>query len=92
MDDLTEEGCRCLRNWYDKYEMVKLVIELYEAAWNVPGISAEMLFLNLAQALETYHARFICDDLKQYVRMVDAFLRETYELEANAEYSEHEKS
>lgn len=56
------------------------------------GISAEMLFLNLAQALETYHARFVCDDLKQYVRMIDTFLRETYELEADAEYSENEKS
>lgn len=92
LDDLTEEGCRCLRNWYDKYERMKPVIELYEATWNVPGISAEMLFLNLAQALETYHARFVCDDLKQYVRMIDTFLRETYELEADAEYSENEKS
>lgn len=92
LDDLTEEGCRCLRNWYDKYERMKPVVELYEAAWNVPGISAEMLFLNLAQALETYHARFVCDDLKQYVRLVDAFLRETYELEADVEYSEHEKA
>lgn len=92
LDDLTEEGCRCLRNWYDKYERMKPVIELYEATWNVSGISAEMLFLNLAQALETYHARFVCDDLKQYVRMIDTFLRETYELEADAEYSENEKS
>lgn len=92
LDDLTEEGCRCLRNWYDKYERMKPVIELYEAAWNVPGISTEMLFLNLAQALETYHARFVSDDFKQYVRMIDDFLRETYKLEADVEYSEHEKS
>lgn len=91
LGDLTRNGCKSLRLWYDKYERLKPVIELYEAAWNVPGISAEMLFLNLAQALETYHARFVCDDFKQYVDLVDDLLRTVHELAPDAEFSEHVK-
>ncbi|MCH5261422.1 MAG: hypothetical protein J1F42_00750 [Lachnospiraceae bacterium] len=89
MQDLITEDCRCLRNWYNKYEKLKPVVELYEAAHRFRGISVEMLFLNLVQALETYHARFVCDSLKQYITMVDVFLRETYSLQEGEDWNEH---
>ena len=39
-----------------------------------------MLFLNLTQALETYHARFVSNDLRKYIKLVDVFLRKSYKL------------
>lgn len=89
LQDLTAEDCKCLRNWYDKYEKLKPVIELYESGYRFRGISAEMLFLNLVQALETYHARFVCNDLKRYITMIDAFLQETYSLKDGEDWNEH---
>ncbi len=88
LSNLVETDYECLRNWYNKYDKMRPVVELYEASYNFPGISAEMLFLNLVQALETYHARFVCDDLKQYIRLVDNFLRETYDLAEDAEWTD----
>lgn len=64
------------------------MIDLYESAFNYNGISAEMLFLNLAQALETYHARFISDSLIQYKEIVNNFLRQKYNLSNQAELTE----
>lgn len=89
LSDLTGNDHHSLRNWYSKYDLLGSIVELYETAYNYPGISSEMLFLNLTQALETYHARFVSNDLKKYIRLVDGFLRESYKLTDNEEFDGH---
>lgn len=46
-----------IRNWYEKYEMLKPVYDLYFGNLYSPFSFAENRFLNLAQAIETYHRR-----------------------------------
>lgn len=89
LSDLTGNDYHCLKNWYSKYDLLGSIVELYETAYNYPGISSEMLFLNLAQALETYHARFVSNDLKKYIKLVDVFLRESYNLTDYDKFDEH---
>lgn len=89
LSDLTGNDYLCLKNWYSKYDLLGSIVELYETAYNYPGISSEMLFLNLTQALETYHARFVSNNLEKYIKLVDNFLRESYKLTDDVEFDEH---
>ena len=89
LSDLAGNDYHSLKNWYSKYDLLGSVVELYETAYNYPGISSEMLFLNLTQALETYHARFVSNDLKKYIKLVDGFLRESYKLTDSEELNGH---
>lgn len=57
--------------WMKNYEMMKPVIDLRCLIFLYPDSPAEVVFLNLMQALETYHARFICDNLKKYPPVVN---------------------
>ena len=57
--------------WNENYSMLKPVLDLYFMAFSHANRTPEMLFLNLMQALETYHARFIIDDAKLYSHRVD---------------------
>ncbi|MDU7251952.1 MAG: hypothetical protein E6274_06420 [Clostridium sp.] len=57
--------------WYENYSMLKPVLDLYFTAFSHTAGTPEMLFLNLTQALETYHSRFIIDDAKAYSDRVD---------------------
>lgn len=86
LEDLIGNDFRCLKNWYVKYDKLKPIVDLYETAFNYIGISTEMLFLNLAQALETYHARFVSDDYKEYVGIVDEFLSQTSRLSSKDKF------
>lgn len=52
--------------WQAHYSRLKPVLDLYFPAFSHTAGTPEMLFLNLTQALETYHARFIIDDAKAY--------------------------
>lgn len=49
-----------------KYDKLEPIIELYMEVLNPNGISHRRLFLNLVQALETYHSRFITNNLNTY--------------------------
>ncbi|ADZ09357.1 hypothetical protein Metbo_1112 [Methanobacterium lacus] len=46
----------CLNNWFRKYENLKPVIQLYFGILNNPS-HLENNFINLAQAIESYHRR-----------------------------------
>ncbi len=60
--------------WQANYSMLKPVLDLYFTAFSNTAGTPEMLFLNLMQALETYHARFISDDAKVYSDRVDSLV------------------
>lgn len=81
--DLTSYDNLCFKNWYLKYEKLQPVVDLYASSYNFRGISREMLFLNLAQALETYHARFVSDNFKDYEEIVNKKVREIFSIPDN---------
>lgn len=63
--------------WKEKYAKLKPVLDLYFSS-SINHISVpEIVFLNLMQALETFHARFVSDNINEYLvsidKMVDDF-------------------
>lgn len=68
LDDIKNTGV--LTQWCEHYEKLKPVLDLYFAAFSYHTGSAETLFLNLVQALETFHARFITNDAKLFPQRV----------------------
>ena len=46
-----------IKNWFEKRELLKPVIDLYLNTLNYKEMSIELHFLNLVQALESYHRR-----------------------------------
>lgn len=59
-------GSNAFIKWRENYSMLKPVLDLYFTAFTYSVGTPEMLFLNLVQALETYHSRFITNDAKEY--------------------------
>jgi hypothetical protein len=57
--------------WRENYSKLKPILDLYSTAYSNTAGTPEMLFINLTQALETYHARFITDDANEYFERVD---------------------
>ena len=57
LDDLNQVNA--ITRWYDQYDRLKPIINLYLIGIRGNAPSAETLFLNLTQALESFHARFI---------------------------------
>lgn len=78
LNDLTVDNKKCLSMWFEKYKRLKPVVELSTSVFNYVDISKEMLFLNLVQGLETYHTRFISDNIKEYYHFVDEMLMKKY--------------
>lgn len=59
-----------LKNWFEKYEDLKPIIELYNKKFEY-DIGVEQEFLNIIQALEFYHTRFVVEDLKKYKQKME---------------------
>ena len=76
LSNLFDAGANSIANWYTRYDLLQPVIELYESPYRYRSISDEMLFLNLTQALETFHARFISNNVKEYVEKLQNFFEE----------------
>lgn len=73
--NLSEAYARgALRAWFEKRDELEPVVNLYTLAYTDKIPSAMALFLNLMQALETYHARFVCDSAKAYKKRVDSLV------------------
>lgn len=56
LDEIVENIEECLNNWFRKYENLKPVFQLYFGTLNNPSY-LENNFINLAQAIESYHRR-----------------------------------
>ncbi|MGN9104658.1 HEPN domain-containing protein [Oliverpabstia intestinalis] len=89
LKDLTDNGCMCLKNCFSKYQKLKPIVELATVAFHYKDISTEMLFLNLTQGLETYHARFVSDNPKVYFEMVDHLVQERYGVSSKDQYTSY---
>lgn len=57
--------------WCQVYPKLKPILDLYFGACMNENETDEMIFLNLVQALETFHARFITNKVKEYFHRVD---------------------
>ena len=59
----------CFEKYFDKYELLEPIIELYlEPLYS--SASDRRTFLNVVQALETYHSRFVTNDIWKYKNRV----------------------
>lgn len=56
--------------YMEKYDTLEPITELYMEAFSPDGISSKRLFLNLVQGLETYHSRFITNDLNKFKKRI----------------------
>ena len=56
-------------NWFLHYDKLKPVLDLFFSIYG-PAYSVETAFLNLSQALETYHARFKANTIGEYKKRV----------------------
>lgn len=67
-----------LKKWCENYDVLKPILDLYFTASSGVATTAEILFLNLTQALETYHARLITNNAKTYpdrvAKLVNSFV------------------
>lgn len=72
LEELVHAGA--LQKWRDNYAALKPVLDLYFTAFSNNIGTPEMLFLNITQALETFHARFVTDDAKTYPDRVNKLL------------------
>lgn len=78
LPDLLADNGKCMGLWFEKYEQMKPIIDLYSPAHSNNDITREMFFLNLTQALETFHSRFICNKKRGYLLRVDEIIQRVY--------------
>ncbi|WP_236560339.1 HEPN domain-containing protein [Streptococcus halichoeri] len=64
LDDLLENDS--FEVYFSNFEKIKPIIELYIEILYLKDISSVRLFLNVVQALETYHSRFKSNDIDDF--------------------------
>lgn len=61
--------------YIDKHDKLEPVIDLYIELFYLKGNTVTRTFLNVVQALETYHSRFITNDLKVFKKRIDTLVQ-----------------
>lgn len=61
-------------NYFSKHDKLAPIIELFLEPFYVEKSSETRVFLNLVQALETYHSRFVTNDIDEFKQRVDNLL------------------
>ena len=61
--------------YFDKYEKLEPIIELFLEPFHSQGLSTRRMFLNIVQALETYHSRFVATTLKEFKDRVNDLIK-----------------
>ena len=69
--------------YFEKHEKMAPIIELFLEPFHSDNLSETRVFLNIVQALETYHARFVTNDLNEFKLRVEDIVKDT--VESNAE-------
>ena len=70
LKDIVSENQFPISQWSEIAEKIKPAINLYFSIIKYYDMPIEMKYLNIMQALETYHARFKYNDLKKYKKHV----------------------
>ena len=71
--------------YFSKHDKLAPIIELFLEPFYVEKSSETRVFLNLVQALETYHSRFVTNNIDEFQHRVDSLLSSFEEARA-AEY------
>lgn len=66
-----------LFEWGNKANKLKPVIDLYIRAYYSENDSMQNHFLNICQALETYHSRMISDEKSEYIKIIQDRLKDS---------------
>lgn len=67
-----------LEYYFIKHDKLSPIIELYTEIINSNNLSVIRTFLNIVQALETYHSRFITNDIEKFkLRIKNVILKNT---------------
>ena len=69
LDDIVTNS-EVIQNWSMIIDKIKPALNLYFSIIRYEDLPIEMQYLNIVQALETYHARFKYNDLKKYKKHV----------------------
>lgn len=64
------------RLYFEKYEMFSPIIELFLEPLYVERSSSTRMFLNIVQALETFHSRFITNSLIEFKTRIENIVKE----------------
>lgn len=62
--------------YFEKHEKISQIIELFLEPMYVEGSSTTRVFLNLVQALETYHSRFITNNIDSFKARIEDIVKE----------------
>jgi hypothetical protein len=66
LDDLTINEKRPISNWFLMYVKLEPIIDLFCLSIYYPQMPVELHFINIMSALESYHERFVCSNIKDY--------------------------
>lgn len=75
-------GVGAISSWYNQYDLLEPIINLYLIGIRGSAPSAETLFLNLVQGLETFHSRFIEDRYANYEKHVRKMIGDALDWES----------
>lgn len=75
-------GINGLDNWFKKFDDLKPIVELYNKKFEYE-LNLEQEFLNVVQALEFYHTRFVVEDLNEFKQKVEKHYKTQPELIKN---------
>lgn len=56
----------CFSHYFQKYKTLEPIFDLFSEILKATEMPIVRVFLNIVQALETYHSRFITNDIKQF--------------------------
>ncbi|MDR1185435.1 MAG: hypothetical protein LBK67_11665 [Coriobacteriales bacterium] len=83
LSDITQNDS--ISMWFADYEKLEPVVDLYQSGLYNSSITSVMMFLNLTQAIETYHSRFVADNLEEYTRIVEDLIARFTQTQDGAE-------
>ena len=66
---------KAFEHYFDKQSMLEPIIELFLEPFYVEYSSETRVFLNIVQALETYHSRFITNNFEKYKERVENLVK-----------------
>ena len=72
--------------YFDKHEKIAPIIELFLEPFHAENFSRARVFLNIVQALETYHSRFITNDLNEFKLRIKEMLKNVSPTNAKSYY------
>ena len=73
--------CNAFEHYFDKHKKLAPIIELFLEPFYIEMSSETRVFLNIVQALETYHSRFITNDFGEFRKRVVDLTKERFAID-----------